>query len=60
MRKTAGYIVYQDDFEKHFLNVSANFYSVESQQFIKCCDCGDYLKKAERRLKEEMRGFLST
>ncbi|KAK9113275.1 hypothetical protein Scep_020794 [Stephania cephalantha] len=49
-----GSAVYQEDFEKHFLNVSANFYSVESQQFIECCDCGDYLKKAERRLNEEM------
>ncbi|KAI3959517.1 hypothetical protein MKW92_047987 [Papaver armeniacum] len=34
--------------------VSANFYSVESQQFIESCDCGDYLKKAERRLNEEV------
>ncbi|KAF8390220.1 hypothetical protein HHK36_024744 [Tetracentron sinense] len=49
-----GSSVYQEDFEKHFLEVSANFYSVESQQFIECCDCGDYLKKAERRLNEEM------
>ncbi|KAF5196749.1 Cullin-3b [Thalictrum thalictroides] len=49
-----GSAVYQEDFEKPFLEVSANFYSVESQQFIECCDCGDYLKKAERRLNEEM------
>ncbi|OVA13346.1 Cullin [Macleaya cordata] len=49
-----GSSVYQEDFEKPFLEVSANFYSVESQQFIECCDCGDYLKKAERRLNEEM------
>ncbi|XP_042501578.1 cullin-3A-like [Macadamia integrifolia] len=49
-----GSSVYQEDFEKPFLEVSANFYSVESQQFIECCDCGDYLKKAERRLTEEM------
>ncbi|KAF8399458.1 hypothetical protein HHK36_015323 [Tetracentron sinense] len=49
-----GSSVYQEDFEKPFLGVSANFYSVESQQFIECCDCGDYLKKAERRLNEEM------
>ncbi|KAL5724941.1 Cullin-3A [Ranunculus cassubicifolius] len=49
-----GSSVYQEDFEKPFLDVSANFYSVESQQFIECCDCGDYLKKAERRLNEEM------
>ncbi|KAJ9683671.1 hypothetical protein PVL29_019304 [Vitis rotundifolia] len=49
-----GSSVYQDDFEKHFLEVSADFYRAESQQFIECCDCGEYLKKAERRLNEEM------
>ena len=49
-----GPSVYQEDFEKPFLEVSANFYRVESQQFIECCDCGDYLKKDERRLNEEI------
>lgn len=49
-----GLPVYQQDFEKHFLDVSANFYCRESQKFIESCDCGDYLKKAERRLNEEM------
>ncbi|XP_077224374.1 cullin-3A-like [Tasmannia lanceolata] len=49
-----GPSVYQEDFEKPFLEVSANFYSVESQQFIESCDCGEYLKKAERRLNEEI------
>ncbi|XP_072952958.1 cullin-3B-like [Typha angustifolia] len=49
-----GSSVYQEDFEKPFLEVSASFYSGESQHFIECCDCGDYLKKAERRLNEEM------
>nr|XP_029124258.1 cullin-3A isoform X3 [Elaeis guineensis] len=49
-----GSSVYQEDFERPFLEVSASFYSGESQQFIECCDCGDYLKKAERRLNEEM------
>lgn len=49
-----GTSVYQEDFEKPFLEVSADFYRVESQQFIECCDCGDYLKKAERRLNEEI------
>lgn len=49
-----GFSVYQDDFEKHFLEVSADFYRLESQKFIESCDCGDYLKKAERRLNEEM------
>lgn len=49
-----GPSVYQEDFEKPFLEVSADFYRVESQEFIECCDCGDYLKKAERRLNEEI------
>uniref|UniRef100_A0A0D9VL05 Cullin family profile domain-containing protein n=1 Tax=Leersia perrieri TaxID=77586 RepID=A0A0D9VL05_9ORYZ len=49
-----GAAVYQDDFETPFLEVSASFYSGESQEFIECCDCGDYLKKSERRLNEEM------
>ena len=49
-----GPSVYGQEFETHFLQVSAEFYRVESQKFIECCDCGDYLKKAERRLNEEM------
>eukprot|EP01018_Ginkgo_biloba_P015329 Gb_08576 [translate_table: standard] len=49
-----GPSVYQDDFERSFLDFAANFYRMESQQFIECCDCGDYMKKAERRLNEEM------
>ncbi|CAL1370617.1 unnamed protein product [Linum trigynum] len=49
-----GSAVYQEDFEKHFLEVSAEFYKVESQKFIECCDCGEYLKKAEKRLNEEI------
>nr|GMC59432.1 cullin-3A-like isoform X1 [Ipomoea batatas] len=49
-----GSFVYQEDFEKPFLEVSADFYRVESQQFIESCDCGDYLRKAEKRLNEEI------
>ncbi|CAK9186111.1 unnamed protein product [Ilex paraguariensis] len=49
-----GSPVYQEDFEKPFIGISADFYRVESQQFIECCDCGDYLKKAEKRLNEEI------
>ncbi|KMZ66713.1 hypothetical protein ZOSMA_28G00730 [Zostera marina] len=37
-----------------FLNASANFYAGESQEFIESCDCGEYLKRAERRLNEEV------
>lgn len=49
-----GSSVYQDDFENHFLRSSADFYRLESQEFIESCDCGEYLKKAERRLNEEI------
>ncbi|PQM40606.1 cullin-3A [Prunus yedoensis var. nudiflora] len=51
-----GPSVYQEDFENPFLEVSAEFYRGESQKFIECCDCGDYLKKAERRLKRNWIG----
>ncbi|KAG2320881.1 hypothetical protein Bca52824_014094 [Brassica carinata] len=36
------------------LRGSSQFYKVESQEFIESCDCGDYLKKAEKRLCEEI------
>ncbi|MCO5563664.1 hypothetical protein L7F22_017311 [Adiantum nelumboides] len=49
-----GPAVYQDDFEKPFLVAAAGFYRLESQEFIEFCDCGDYLKKAEKRLYEEI------
>ncbi|KAJ7943492.1 putative Cullin [Quillaja saponaria] len=49
-----GPSVYGEDFEIPFLEVSAEFYGGESQEFIECCDCGDSLKKAEKRLNEEM------
>ncbi|KAK3443039.1 hypothetical protein EUGRSUZ_B03428 [Eucalyptus grandis] len=49
-----GSSVYQEEFERPFLEASAEFYRGESQKFIECCDCGKYLKEAERRLNEEM------
>ncbi|XWS34082.1 hypothetical protein CRYUN_Cryun21dG0008600 [Craigia yunnanensis] len=49
-----GSSVYQEDFEKPFLEVSAEFYKGESQKFIECCDCGNYLRKSEIRLNEEI------
>jgi cullin 3 len=41
-----GPSVYDQEFETHFLQVSAEFYRAESQKFIECSDCGEYLKKA--------------
>eukprot|EP00246_Nothoceros_aenigmaticus_P013947 TRINITY_DN5071_c0_g1_i1.p1 TRINITY_DN5071_c0_g1~~TRINITY_DN5071_c0_g1_i1.p1 ORF type:complete len:736 (-),score=193.26 TRINITY_DN5071_c0_g1_i1:582-2789(-) len=49
-----GTAVYQEDFEKPFLDASAIFYRSESQQYIQTSDCADYLKKAEKRLNEEI------
>jgi cullin 3 len=50
-----GPSVYHEDFEKPFVEEALTFYSIESQQFIECCDCRDYLQKAERRLNEEIK-----
>ncbi|EFJ05563.1 hypothetical protein SELMODRAFT_98006 [Selaginella moellendorffii] len=49
-----GVAVYEEEFEKPFLDAAADFYRIESQQFLESSDCADYLKKAERRLNEEM------
>jgi cullin 3 len=46
--------VYEEDFEKPFLETSSNFYRVESQEFIASNACADYMKKAETRIKEEL------
>ncbi|CAL9066283.1 cullin-3A-like [Musa acuminata AAA Group] len=45
--------LYEKDFEKPFLDDSAIFYAGESQVLIECCDCREYLKMVERRLREE-------
>mmetsp|Transcript_24421 Transcript_24421/g.53296 ORF Transcript_24421/g.53296 Transcript_24421/m.53296 type:complete len:740 (-) Transcript_24421:186-2405(-) len=49
-----GQTVYQEDFEKPFLEESADFYKLESQEYITSSDCPDYMKKAEQRLNEEV------
>jgi cullin 3 len=38
-------MVYDEDFERAFLETSANFYRFESQEFIDSNSCADYLKK---------------
>lgn len=45
--------VYEEDFEKPFLETAANFYRLESQEFIASNSCSEYMKKVEIRLKEE-------
>eukprot|EP01116_Phalansterium_solitarium_P016027 TRINITY_DN3623_c0_g1_i1.p1 TRINITY_DN3623_c0_g1~~TRINITY_DN3623_c0_g1_i1.p1 ORF type:complete len:724 (-),score=229.24 TRINITY_DN3623_c0_g1_i1:473-2644(-) len=46
--------VYEDDFERPFLDESASFYRLESQEFITGNSCSDYMRKVEARLKEEV------
>lgn len=46
--------VYEEDFESLFLQTSATFYRIESQEFISSNSCSDYMKKAETRIKEEL------
>eukprot|EP01087_Luapelamoeba_hula_P024188 TRINITY_DN9114_c0_g2_i1.p1 TRINITY_DN9114_c0_g2~~TRINITY_DN9114_c0_g2_i1.p1 ORF type:complete len:736 (+),score=148.71 TRINITY_DN9114_c0_g2_i1:156-2363(+) len=46
--------VYEEDFEKHFLETTATFYRVESQEFISSNSASDYMRKVSVRLKEEM------
>lgn len=47
-------VVYEEDFEKPFLESSAQFYRVESLQFLAENSCSDYMRKVEVRLKEEV------
>lgn len=47
-------VVYEEDFEHHFLTTSSSFYRSESQDFIATNSCSDYMKKAEARIKEEL------
>lgn len=46
--------VYEEDFERHFLETTSTFYRVESQEFISSNSASDYMKKVSDRIKEEM------
>jgi cullin 3 len=46
--------VYEEDFEKPFLDATATFYRVESQEFIFSNSCPDYMRKVEARRQEEL------
>ena len=48
-----GRDVYQRDFEAAFLQASATFYQIESNEYISQNSAADYLRKAEQRLEEE-------
>ncbi|KAL6049859.1 Cullin-3A isoform A [Balamuthia mandrillaris] len=46
--------VYEEDFERHFLETSADFYRIESQEFISSNSASDYMRKVSIRINEEM------
>ncbi|XP_047331162.1 cullin-3A-like [Impatiens glandulifera] len=48
-----GHSVYEEDFEIHFLEDSADFYKAEAQKLIECCECIEYLMKVGRYLDDE-------
>ena len=48
-----GLEVYSKDFEQPFLQRSADFYKIESNEYLAQNSAPDYMKKAERRLLEE-------
>lgn len=46
--------VYEEDFEKRFLEESDRFYTAEAQAFLEANNCADYMRKVAQRLKEEL------
>lgn len=46
-------VVYEEDFEKPFLEQSAEFYRMESQKFLAENSASVYIKKVEARINEE-------
>ena len=48
-----GKNVYRECFEDQFLDHTRKFYQDESKQYISQNPCSDYLKKAEKRIREE-------
>lgn len=48
-----GPMVYQDDFERHFLKESAEFYKLESEKFLAENSASVYIWKVEARINEE-------
>lgn len=48
-----GRDVYQDEFEREYLQQANEAYQAEAQELLSTCDCATYLRHAERRLLEE-------
>ncbi|KAK9835086.1 hypothetical protein WJX84_008857, partial [Apatococcus fuscideae] len=50
--------VYRREFEDAYLTKASEFFKVEAQEYISTCNCPDYLRRAELRLKEESERVL--
>lgn len=48
-----SHAVYENDFEKYFLETTLDFYRAEAQTMLDVATCPEYLEKAEQRLNEE-------
>lgn len=48
-----GSDVYRKEFEIPFLEVSSEFYTKEANEYLNSNDCPEYLRRADRRFKEE-------
>ncbi len=49
-----GENLYENEFERSFLETTQQFYELESSEFLAKNTCPDYLRKVEARLSEEM------
>jgi cullin 1 len=45
--------VYKEHFEASFIEATRQYYKAESEAFVAANSVSDYLKKAEKRLREE-------
>lgn len=45
--------VYKEEFEKHYITATEIYYKAESDAYVASTSVVDYMRKAERRLKEE-------
>ena len=51
--------VYEEDFEKVFLEKTTNFYKAESNELIQEESCPAFLSQASNRLKEEQERIMN-
>ncbi|GKC30820.1 cullin-3A-like protein isoform X1, partial [Tanacetum coccineum] len=59
-RDREGLSVYQEEFEKPFLDLLTSFYRGKSKQLIRCCDCAEYLKETENCLDGEIMKMITS